>query len=118
MCDKSSDIRNVDLIQKDGSGFPPVTRDQGLNDLNYKCDRLSHIGFEVKDLGQHNLASVSKQQLTQIDIRLLDNKCQNLVQFVTQQQSHTGFIPLYPLQFVDIKILKSVLWTPSYAGIL
>ena len=70
---------------------------------DYKCDNGSHVGIKVQELGQISWASISKKQLMQIDINLLHNRCQDLCDFMCQQSEHTGFNPLSPLQFVNIK---------------
>ena len=65
-------------------------------DSSCRCDRGLHTIPKVKDLGQCALAKVSKKQLCQIDIQILDNKCQAFSQFMAQQPQHTGFVPLSP----------------------
>ena len=85
------------------SGVPPETCDQGLNNQNCKCDSSSHVGVKVQNLGQQEWATITMHQLAQIDIKVLHNKCQDLLRFMNKQESHTGFIPLSPLQFTDIR---------------
>ena len=67
------------------------------------CDSGSHVGTKVQELGQSPWATISKKQLMQIDINLLHNRCQDLCKFMCQHSEHTGFIPLSPLQFVNIR---------------
>ena len=67
------------------------------------CDSGSHVGTKVQELGQSPWATISKEQLVQIDINLLHNRCQDLCKFMCQHSEHTGFIPLSPLQFVNIR---------------
>ena len=67
----------------------------------------------IRDLGQHSWAKVSKKQLNQIDIQLLDNKCQDLSRFMDQHTQHTGFIPLSPLQFGEIKECDKCIHDPE-----
>ena len=78
-----------------------------------KCDRGFYNNIKTKDLGQHAWAKVSKKQLSQIDIQLLDNKCQDLSQFMAQQTPHTGFIPLSPLQFGEIRQCNKCVHDPK-----
>ena len=78
-----------------------------------KCDRGFHNNIEIKDLGQYAWAKVSKQQLSQIDIQLLDNRCQDLLQFMAQQTQDTGFIPLSPLQFEEISQCDKCIHDPE-----
>ena len=82
-------------------------------DSSCRCDRGLIIIPEIKDLGQSAWAKVSKKQLASIDIQLLDNKCQALSQFMAQQPQHTGFVPLSPLQFEEIRQCNKSIHDPE-----
>ena len=113
LCEKDTlCITSIACIQKEVFGSVSAKCDQGSNDLKCRCDRPSHVGFEIKDLGQHKWACVSKQQFTQIDIKLL-SKCHDLLQFIAQQEFHTEFIPLSPLQFLEVKNCNKCVVAPD-----
>ena len=82
-------------------------------DSSCRCDRGFHIIPEIKDLGQSAWAKISKKQLSKIDIQLLDNKCQALSQFMAQQPQQTGFVPLSPLQFEEIRQCGKSIYDPE-----
>ena len=68
-----------------------------------KCDSGTHGGNKIEDLGQQLWLELSKKQLAQLDLQTIQGKCTDLKQYMAQQQQHTGFIPLSPLQLVGIK---------------
>ena len=82
-------------------------------DSSCRCDGGFHIIPKIKDLGQSAWAKISKRQLAKIDIQLLDNKCQALSQFMAQQPHHTGFVPLSPLQFEEIRQCGKSIYDPE-----
>ena len=75
----------------------------GLMPQSCRCDSGTHFNVTVKELGQKQYATISKTELAKLSVENIENKCQELAQFLAQQQQKTGFIPLSPLQFGHIK---------------
>ena len=106
---KSSDIQcNFNFVKKSDTQCTVIDSKSDKCEFNVyvpdcKCDNGSHVGTKVQELGQNSWAGITKKQLMQIDTNLLHNRCQDLCDFMCQQNEHTGFIPLSPLQFVHIK---------------
>ena len=68
-----------------------------------KCDRGQHINWQVEELDQNQWVGISKTELANLDLATIEGKCMELLQFMSQQYQHTGFIPLSPLQFKPIR---------------
>ena len=68
-----------------------------------KCDRGQHLNWQIEDLGQKEWLGISKTELAKLDLVTIEGKCMELIQFINQQDQHTGFIPLSPLQFKPIR---------------
>ena len=73
------------------------------DDHSCKCDRGQHLNWEPQDLGQKEWLGISKIELAKLDLAAIEGKCVELTQYMNQQNQHTGFIPLSPLQFKPIK---------------
>ena len=71
-----------------------------------KCDRGQHLNWQVQELGQNEWVGISKNELARLDLAAIEGKCVELVQYMNQQNQHTGFIPLSPLQFKPIRHCK------------
>ena len=70
---------------------------------NCECDLTSHVCCTVEELGQSKWLNYSKKQLAQLELKNIQDKCPDLEKYMKQQNQHTGFVPLSPLQFVGIK---------------
>ena len=68
-----------------------------------KCDRGQHLNWQVQELCQNEWVGVSKTELARLDLAAIEGKCVELIQYMNQQNQHTGFIPLSPLQFKPIR---------------
>ena len=68
-----------------------------------KCDGDNHVRSQVQELGQSNWLYLSKNDLAQLELSKIEDNCLDLQKFMRQQNQHTGFVPLSPLQFVGIK---------------
>ena len=71
-----------------------------------ECDRGHHGPWAIQQLGQNSWEHVSKSDLSRLQLKNIGDKCQELVDFMEQQNQHTGFIPLSPLQFKPITECK------------
>ena len=69
----------------------------------FKCDGGQHLNWQVEQLGKKEWVGISKSKLTRLDLAAIEGKCTELIQFMNQEDQHTGFIPLSPLQFKQIR---------------
>ena len=71
-----------------------------------ECDRGHIVPWVIEQLGQNNWECVSKSDFSRLQLKDIGDKCQELLDFMEQQNQHTGFIPLSPLQFKPIRQCK------------
>ena len=65
-----------------------------------------NVPWVIEQLGQNNWECVSKSDFSRLQLKDIGDKCQELLDFMEQQDQHTGFIPLSPLQFKPIRQCK------------